>query len=161
MRRKKKCFTSLDLNLYSGMQRNDYSTNLAGFGGAGSAGHVQGNVWEVLNSVRTLFYFILFYRRWFYSESLLCLFSPVQREAQLDCSERPAAIQKPLPSTCSWASSSPLLPSGTLPRFGSILLPLHLQAQHLQRVHLWGGRDDVHVGASETSCYFPKHISRI
>lgn len=48
---------SLGLNLSSGMQRYKYSTSLVGFGGAGSAEDMQGNLCEVPNSVMMLFYF--------------------------------------------------------------------------------------------------------
>lgn len=152
--------SSLSFNLSSGMQRHDYSTSLVGFGGAGSAEDMQGNLCEVLKSVRTLYNVILFCRRWFYSESLLCLFSAVQREAQLDRGERPAEIQKPLPSTCPGAAPQHSCCRNT-PWIWEHLFAFAFQAQHLPRIHLWGGRDDVHVGASETSCYFPKHILRI
>lgn len=99
-------------------------------------------------------YFILFY----FAEGdfilNFCLFSPVQREAQLDRGERLAEIQTPLPSTCSGAPAHHSCLQEHSLDLGAPLCLCTYRLSTFQGFICEGGRDDGHVGASGTRCYF-------
>lgn len=113
-------------------------------------------------------FFLIIYlisRRQPYSVSLISPSSLVVRRTQLECSEGLAEIQTLLPGT-DWMMSHLLL--------WLFLIPCQVQeccldlkepfCLYMGRLRTFKGfisEGDVRVGASERSCYHPKHISRI